>query len=174
MLDLDELRSAPMCSGFSASLISRIHKTIISSVGAPAKKLVAVQASLKWEMNRLANFLNVQEPLDIFIKHSYSYYYIDKTPMIAELLEQVNKFDIGSICLTRPRRFGKSMMAETIGAFFAKGLDSSEAFSKFKIAGSKVFSQINSRNVFYIDMISVVTGSLSCDDLIIKDKLRHN
>jgi hypothetical protein len=110
----------------------------------------------------------VAKPLNLFVKRTSVYYYIDKTLMIAELLEQVDTFGIDSICVTRPRRFGKSMMAEAIAAFFTKGLDSTGAFSGFKISETEAFSQINSRNVFYIDMSEVIAGTTSCDGLIIK------
>ena len=44
-------------------------------------------------------------------------YFIDKTNMLAELfplVQEGNHF----LCITRPRRFGKTVMANMIGAFF--------------------------------------------------------
>jgi len=34
------------------------------------------------------------------------------------------------ICITRPRRFGKTVMANMIGSFFAKGVDSRKVFEQ--------------------------------------------
>ena len=48
------------------------------------------------------------------------YYFIDKTWFMKE-----QKKKKGSVNLfTRPRRFGKTMMANTIASFFGKGVDS--------------------------------------------------
>jgi hypothetical protein len=119
-------------------------------------------------MKILPNYLNMPTPFNLFLKQISSRYYIDKTLMIVDLLDEVNNSAHNSLCVTRPRRFGKSMMAETIAAFFTKGLDSSGVFSKFKISDTEAFSQINSRNLFYIDLNQEVSIVASCDDLIIK------
>ncbi|WP_185969638.1 AAA family ATPase, partial [Tepidimonas aquatica] len=42
------------------------------------------------------------------------YYYVDKTPLIARLAEQGSFY-----FLSRPRRFGKSLLIDTIAAAFA-------------------------------------------------------
>ncbi|MCY4305434.1 MAG: AAA family ATPase [Aestuariivita sp.] len=53
-----------------------------------------------------------------------NFYYVDKTPLIRRLVENGNHY-----FLSRPRRFGKSLLVDTIGALFAgqetlfKGLD---------------------------------------------------
>ena len=56
------------------------------------------------------------------------------------------------ICITRPRRFGKTVMANMIGAFFGKGADSRDVFSGLRIAESKFFEKhLNQHDVIYID-----------------------
>lgn len=47
----------------------------------------------------------------------YNYIYIDKTEQIYNLLKTRRVF------ISRPRRFGKSLMLDTIGTLFAEGVD---------------------------------------------------
>jgi len=51
--------------------------------------------------------------------------YVDKSMIISRLNEAIaerNKF----ICVSRPRRFGKSMAADMIAAYYSKGCNSRE------------------------------------------------
>ena len=64
--------------------------------------------------------------------------YIDKT----ELLTYTNKV-IGTkqafICNSRPRRFGKSITADMLTAYYSKGCDSKEMFAPLRISQSDSF-----------------------------------
>ena len=67
-----------------------------------------------------------QESLDSLI-------YVDKSPLIEVLnqnIKTINKY----FCLSRPRRFGKSVTAQMICSYYAKGQDSSSLFDDLKIA----------------------------------------
>ena len=81
----------------------------------------------------------------MFLDEAASMYFIDKSEMLLELLPMVeNSEDIienfGSgtgksnryLCITRPRRFGKTVMATMIASFFGKGKDSRQSFEKLK------------------------------------------
>lgn len=59
-------------------------------------------------------------------------YFVDKTGMLGELfplMEQGSNY----ICLTRPRRFGKTMAAEMIAAFFSKAQSASDVFDRLLV-----------------------------------------
>ncbi|MBQ5513008.1 MAG: AAA family ATPase, partial [Bacteroidales bacterium] len=59
--------------------------------------------------------------------------YVDKTMLISEL----NKFiDKGNqyICVSRPRRFGKTIAANMLCAYYSKGCDSRDIFKDLKIS----------------------------------------
>lgn len=61
--------------------------------------------------------------------------FVDKTELIAYVnsaLGTSNRF----MCVTRPRRFGKSFTAQMLVAFYAKGADSRKLFEPLKIARS--------------------------------------
>lgn len=78
--------------------------------------------------------------------------YVDKTMMIATLNETMqtsNKY----VCISRPRRFGKTTTGNMISAYFSKGCDSHELFAPFKIASDPSFeSNLNKFNVIKIDV----------------------
>ena len=68
----------------------------------------------------------------IFRKAIESEIYVDKTGMIDYINSVVNT-EQGYICVSRPRRFGKSIAANMLAAYYGKG-DSRELFEKFQIA----------------------------------------
>ncbi len=78
--------------------------------------------------------------------------YVDKTDFISEMnkrLRQQSRF----ICFTRPRRFGKTITAQMISAYYSKGCDSKELFDRFKISSEPSYTEhLNKYNVIYIDM----------------------
>ena len=83
--------------------------------------------------------------------------YVDKTKMIAD----INRFiDTGNdyICLSRPRRFGKTIASEMLSAYYSRGCDSRELFAPYMIAGDPDFDapdgKRNRMNVIKIDMNS--------------------
>ncbi|MDD7009147.1 MAG: AAA family ATPase, partial [Spirochaetales bacterium] len=66
--------------------------------------------------------------------------YIDKSMLIKELNGFIGKSD-PLICVSRPRRFGKTMAANMICAYYTKGCDSHEAFRGLKIADDPSFEE---------------------------------
>ena len=57
--------------------------------------------------------------------------YVDKTGLIEktnEVLDTRQKF----LCVSRPRRFGKSMAADMLAAYYERGEDSAELFGTLK------------------------------------------
>ncbi len=78
--------------------------------------------------------------------------YIDKTGLI-EYTNNVLKTKQKFICVSRPRRFGKSMAAEMLAAYYGKDADSAELFAGYKIAGSQSFEEhLNQYNVIFLNM----------------------
>lgn len=55
------------------------------------------------------------------------------------------------ICITRPRRFGKSSIADMLGAYYSKAVDSKEIFDKLNISKTKDYADhLNKYNLIYI------------------------
>lgn len=78
--------------------------------------------------------------------------YVDKTEMIAytnQVLGTEQKF----ICVSRPRRFGKSMTAEMLVAYYGKGCDSAALFEGLKISRNADFQKnLNKYNVIFLNI----------------------
>ena len=78
--------------------------------------------------------------------------YIDKSLLIAEtnkLLDTNGNF----VCVSRPRRFGKSMAGNMLAAFYSKGCDSEDIFSKLKISKTENWKEnLNKFTVIQIDI----------------------
>ena len=93
-------------------------------------------------------------------------FYVDKSMLLKVLNNKVNKKD-RFICVSRPRRFGKTMAANMIAAYYSKGCDSHEIFSDLKISKDSSFEEnSNKYTVIKLDMNDVVTnkGKLSVSE----------
>ena len=78
--------------------------------------------------------------------------YVDKTGMLEYTNKVMNTLQ-GYICNSRPRRFGKSVTANMLAAYYSKGCDSREMFSTLKISESIGFEKnINKYDVIHIDI----------------------
>ncbi len=62
--------------------------------------------------------------------------FVDKSDFIGEMIENIDTSK-KLIAFTRPRRFGKTITAQMLAAFFSKGADSKNIFSKLKISNFK-------------------------------------
>ena len=80
--------------------------------------------------------------------------YVDKTQLIAFTNSVINKND-RFICVSRPRRFGKSMAVHALAAYYSKGIDSHELFKNLKVSQDPTFeTYINQFNTLYINLQS--------------------
>jgi len=120
-------------------------------------------------------YLNGNKPAALYLSEIKSPYFVDKTEMLNELIPFI---EIGKqyICITRPRRFGKTIMANMIGAFFGKN-DKGEMFDKLAIAKNEnCMKHRNRHNVIYIDFSKTGDECESYRDYIssIKELLRED
>ena len=84
-------------------------------------------------------------------------FYVDKSMLISLLNDKVESDD-RFLCVSRPRRFGKTMAANMIAAYYSKGCDSHEVFSGLKISKDPTFEEnINKYTVIKLDMNDVIT-----------------
>ena len=94
-------------------------------------------------------YVNVDNQLFKRVRNSE---YVDKSELIA-LTNKVIDTEDQYICVTRPRRFGKSVTVKMLNAYYSKGCDSKALFSDLKIASSPDFeSHLNQHDVIYLDM----------------------
>lgn len=104
--------------------------------------------------------------------------YVDKTMMIDvvnHMMDTGNKY----ICISRPRRFGKTVTGNMLAAYYSKGCDSKELFAGLQIAEQPTFTEkLNKYNVIKIDMNSEYQNTEEPERMIkyllgkLKDELR--
>ncbi|MCD7883435.1 MAG: ATP-binding protein [Lachnospiraceae bacterium] len=130
-------------------------------------------------------YLNGTQAFSVYESESRKPYFVDKTALLKELIPLVEQGN-NHICITRPRRFGKSVMAAMVGAFFGKGTDSSGIFDSLKIAqdpqneGGPLQGQpdeavdyrqyMNQYDVIYINFIEAANESSSYEEFITTTK----
>ncbi|MCD8014440.1 MAG: ATP-binding protein [Lachnospiraceae bacterium] len=117
-------------------------------------------------------YLNPEDVLELYKGETEKPYFVDKTAMLEELITVLGQ-GRSYISVTRPRRFGKSVVAAMIGSFFGKGVDSNEVFAHLKVAGNKAYAKhLNQHNLIYIDFSRDVFECTSYDEYIKTIKMR--
>ena len=99
--------------------------------------------------------------------------YVDKTMMIS-VLNRFMETDNTYICVSRPRRFGKTIAGNMLSAYYSKGADSRTLFAPYKISRDPGFEgNLNKLNVIKIDMNSEYQNAKNKDTLLdrLQDKL---
>ena len=92
--------------------------------------------------------------------------YVDKSNLIMEtnaLFNTEQRF----ICLSRPRRFGKTMAANMLAAYYGLGLNTHDLFKDLKIAQHPSYStHLNQHNVLMINMQTFLSKSETVDGML--------
>ena len=83
--------------------------------------------------------------------------YVDKTNLIAVMNERVGG-DESLVCISRPRRFGKSYAAKMLTAYYDCSCDSHRLFDNKKIAESESYERhLNQYNVICLDISGFIS-----------------
>ena len=99
----------------------------------------------------MGTYLNSITPYTLYKSESLSPYFVDKTLMLRELFPYVSAGN-RHICITRPRRFGKTIMANMIRSFFQKASDSSDVLDSLALSQVDDYRRYkNQYNVIRID-----------------------
>ena len=95
-------------------------------------------------------FINKKILKNSFTEAFNSDYFVDKSEIIENLNKQINK--IGKyLCITRPRRFGKTINAMMLETYYSKNVNSKEIFDKLNISKCNSYEKhLNKHNVIYI------------------------
>ena len=104
--------------------------------------------------------------------------YVDKSMLLGISNRMLNTAD-NYICVSRPRRFGKTITGNMISSYYSKGCDSSAIFDCLKIAGTEGYrDNLNKYNVIQIDVNSEYQNTMDKSLLIsrltdcIRDEMR--
>ena len=83
--------------------------------------------------------------------------YVDKSALIGYVNRSLNT-EANMICVTRARRFGKSMAAKMLNAYYDQSVDSHSLFHDLKIAKDPTYDKhLNKYPVIYLDVTSFTT-----------------
>lgn len=125
-------------------------------------------------------YLNSRSAYSLFCEDSASTYYVDKTDILAELvpivelkenLSERSGINRGKgqkyVAITRPRRFGKTVMANMIASYFGKGADSNAEFGTLLVSKYSWYKKhLNKHNVIHIMFNEMPKGCKSYDQYI--------
>ena len=101
-----------------------------------------------------------------FLSAVRSEIYIDKTGMLEILNKRINT-ENRYFAVSRARRFGKSMAAGMIDAYYSRGCDSRELFAPYEIAKAPDFEEyLNKYNVVHFDVASFFNAAKRSEDVI--------
>ena len=85
--------------------------------------------------------------------------YVDKTGLIAYTNKYLNTKE-KYICVSRPRRFGKSMALDMLAAYYSCDCDSRQLFAGLKIESDSTFEEhLNQYNVIFLNMQQFLIGA---------------
>ena len=92
--------------------------------------------------------------------------YVDKTGLIKYTNSIVDTLQ-SCVCVSRPRRFGKSMAADMLTAYYSKGCDSRELFSGLEIAKDESFEEhLNKYDTIFLNMQEFLSRSSNVKELL--------
>lgn len=96
--------------------------------------------------------------------------YVDKTELIAYTNKKLHT-EQKYICVSRPRRFGKSISAKMLEAYYSRGCDSEKLFENYKIAQCESFKKhLNQYDVITLNMQEFLSRSKTMDEMISRIK----
>lgn len=113
-------------------------------------------------------------------------YYIDKSDIIKELVplietEREISADFATrkgkdpryVCITRPRRFGKTVIANLISSYFGKGVNSKAEFDTLKVSSYDWYEKhLNQHNVIHIAFNKLPKNCVSYEQYITRIEKR--
>ena len=92
--------------------------------------------------------------------------YIDKSNMIQytnRVLRTARRF----VCVSRPRRFGKSMAVNMLAAYYGRECDSEQLFRKLKLSASETYRKhLNQYDVIVLNMQEFLSRTTTMEEML--------
>lgn len=94
--------------------------------------------------------------------------YVDKSGLISYTNKVINS-EQRYICVSRPRRFGKSMAANMLAAYYGRTIDSRNQFEHLEIGKDVSFEQhLNRYNVIFLNMQEFLSQTHNIEKMILQ------
>ena len=111
-------------------------------------------------------YLNSNRSLKNYEELYRSDYFVDKSLIIERLNKLIGKRS-KYLCITRPRRFGKTSVADMIAAYYSKAVDSKDIFDNLKISTVNGYDEnLNKYNVINISFNKMPDSGKTYDEYI--------
>lgn len=105
-----------------------------------------------------------------FTKMTASEIYMDKTGLIEYTNRVINTMQ-AYLCVSRPRRFGKSMAAAMLAAYYSRGCSSRELFQPYCISKTPDFHKhLNQYHTIFLNIQEFLSRSSNVGELITRIK----
>ena len=122
------------------------------------------------DCTRMGNYLNPDNSK--FQRAVNSDIYVDKTGLIKYTNHVINTMQ-AYVCVSRPRRFGKSMAADMLTAYYSRGCDSRELFAGLEIAKDENFGgYLNKYDTIFLNIQEFLSRSSNVQELLTRIKQR--
>ena len=106
----------------------------------------------KVQVRYMGVYLNNTSSYEAYRKVKNSPYFVDKSHILTKIIPRIETSE-NCLCITRPRRFGKSVIANMMAAFFSKGCNAEELFNGSQISLCDNYkSQMNQYNVISLSL----------------------
>ena len=116
----------------------------------------------------MGSYLN---PGDISFRGSLrSKIYVDKSGLIEKINELIYT-EQKYVCISRPRRFGKSMAANMLSAYYERDLESQDLFKSLKISKASSYKEhLNQYDVIKINMQELLSATDDVEGMLARFK----
>ena len=114
----------------------------------------------------MAYFLNNDFKNNEFELASRDKFFVDKTSLIEKINSLIGIKD-RFVCITRPRRFGKTLNAMMLASYYSKNADFKYLFDKLKVSKSDSYLEhLNKHNVIYMTFNQMPSANCTYEDFI--------
>jgi len=111
-------------------------------------------------------FLNVPITKNSFTEVANYKYFVDKSGLISKMNECINTPN-KYVCITRPRRFGKTLNAMMLASYYSKSADCKDIFDKLQISkDTSYLKYLNKCNVVYITFNQLPSPKCTYEEFI--------
>ncbi|MGL4850203.1 MAG: AAA family ATPase [Clostridium sp.] len=111
-------------------------------------------------------YLNGDKPFENYRELVNEEYFVDKSEMINLVSKKISTKS-KYICVTRPRRFGKTSVADMLGAYYSKAVDSREVFGGLNVSKDCNYEKhINKYNVINISFNEIPENMRTYEEYI--------
>ena len=114
----------------------------------------------------MAFYLNTNSSYEDFRMLSNDEFFVDKSGIIEKINKRLNTKN-RYLCITKPRRFGKTSVLNMLGAYYGKAYRSKEIFDRLLVSGSEEYAaHLNKYNTITLSMNDLPGNGNTYEDYI--------